>query len=92
MLGVSCKPKHHQGKEEELGRLLDEQPDVDVDEYRDRLGNTSLIMAAVRGHVHCVRRLIDAGADANTCNDSGHTTSDLRTYGQPQWLVHGPGQ
>jgi len=51
--------------------LLQEHPDVDVDEYKDEDGERALYSACCDGHTECARLLIDHNADVNAKDDSG---------------------
>jgi hypothetical protein len=53
------------GKSAELKVLLEEHPEVDVDEYKDEDGDTTLYHACWSGQTECARLLIDHKADVN---------------------------
>jgi ankyrin repeat protein len=47
------------GKSAELKVLLEEHPEVDVDEYKSEDGGRALFHACWNGHTECARLLID---------------------------------
>jgi ankyrin repeat protein len=52
----------HQGRLEEVKRLLDEGVDVNA---KEKGGQTALVMAAMNGHTNTVKLLLGKGADIN---------------------------
>jgi hypothetical protein len=63
-----------EGKLVELTSLLEEHPEVDLDEYRDKFGGTALTIALRRRNPDCAQLLIEHGADVNTKNKQGWST------------------
>jgi ankyrin repeat protein len=60
-------------KSRKLKAFLEAHPSVDVNLHRNEHGNRALHEAAFRGHVACVRLLIDAKGDLNAHNNNGVT-------------------
>jgi ankyrin repeat protein len=54
-----------EGETNELNTLLNEHPDIDVDEYKDEAGCRALFVACRGGHTICARLLIDHRADVH---------------------------
>ena len=42
-------------------------------DWTDFENNTALMLAAQKGNYHCVRVLVNAGADVNMCNIDGYS-------------------
>jgi hypothetical protein len=61
-LGAKLLESASMGRASEIIELLGEGAGID---YRDFNNSSALILAAAKGHVECVRLLIDAGADLN---------------------------
>jgi ankyrin repeat protein len=61
------------GKLVELRALLEENPEIDVDEYKDERGLNALRWACNHGHTECARLLIDFNADVNAKDNAGST-------------------
>jgi serine/threonine-protein phosphatase 6 regulatory ankyrin repeat subunit B len=60
-------------KSVELKTFLEEHPDVDVNLFQNVEGGRSIHAAVIRGHVSCVRLLIDAKADLEVRDKDGRT-------------------
>ena len=66
------------GASSELARLLalrvHAHSDIDL-EHRDPSGGTPLLCAAAKGHEACVELLLEAGADSEAADRTGHTVA-----------------
>jgi hypothetical protein len=69
------------GKSAELKVLLEEHPEVDVDEYKDEDGDTTLSHACWSGHTECARLLIDHKADVNARDRDGWSALGGAVFG-----------
>jgi hypothetical protein len=61
------------GKSVELGAMLEEHPEVDVDEYKSDGGERALAHACRKRRTECARLLITHGADVNAQDNYGYS-------------------
>jgi ankyrin repeat protein len=59
------------GNQVELKALLEKYPGLDVDEYKNVDGWSTLYCACYEGHTECVRLLIDHKANVNAKDEDG---------------------
>jgi ankyrin repeat protein len=62
-----------QDKSVGLEAFFEKHPDADVNLYQDAPGARSIHFAAYRGHVACLRLLIEANADLDVRDNEGNT-------------------
>lgn len=68
-----------------ISELLGQTPDLNVDDQDEKLGQTPLMFACLRGHTSTTSTLLRLGADVNLKNKKGSTTAFMAlSNGHPE--------